>query len=46
MTKEQLVIILQKLLKNDTDLSFLLQLEKTDLEKLIACIRERVDGFN
>jgi len=42
MTKENLVRIIQGLLKTEVDLSFLLQLKKSDLETLVACIRERV----
>ena len=40
--KEELVKIIQKLLKSNLDLSFLLQLEKRDLETLVAAIREGV----
>jgi hypothetical protein len=41
--KEELVKIIQKLLKSkDSDLDFLLQLEKKDLETLVAAIREGV----
>lgn len=43
MTKEQLIEIIQGILKTDIDLSFLVQLEKNELETLVACIRERVD---
>ena len=39
--KEELVKIIQKLLKSK-DLDFLLQLEKPDLETLVAVIREGV----
>ena len=40
--KEELVKIIQKLLKPNVDLAFLLQLEKRDLETLVAAIREAV----
>ena len=40
--KEELVKIIQKLLKSTLDLAFLLQLEKRDLETLVAAIREGV----
>jgi hypothetical protein len=40
--KEELVKIIQKLLKSNLDLAFLLQLEKRDLETLVAAIREGV----
>jgi hypothetical protein len=43
MTKEKLVRIIQGLLKTEVDLSFLLQLQKSDLETLVACIRDRVE---
>ncbi len=44
MTKEQLIEILQRVLKTEADLSFLMQLKKPELETLIACIRDRVDS--
>lgn len=44
MTKEKLVEIISGLLNTDVDLSFLQRLEKTQLEVLVACIRERVDN--
>jgi len=34
---------IKELVKRDNNLDFLLQLEKTHLEKLVACIRDRVD---
>ncbi len=43
MTKEELLEIIKKLLKTDTDLGFLMQLNGDELRTLIACIRERVD---
>jgi hypothetical protein len=43
MTKEKLVKKIKELLRTDRDLSFLLQLEKKEIEKLLACIRDRVD---
>jgi predicted glycosyltransferase involved in capsule biosynthesis len=43
MTKERLVEKIKELLRTDRDLSFLLQLEKKEIEKLLACIRDRVD---
>ena len=42
MTKEELANRIQKLLKTDIDLSFLLKLEKAELETLIACIRDGI----
>jgi len=43
MDKERLAKIIQELLRTDNDLSFLKELKKGDLEKLVACIRDRVD---
>lgn len=43
MTKEELIQIVQGLLKTEADLTFLLQLKKPELETLVACIRDRVD---
>jgi hypothetical protein len=43
MTKEELVEKIKELLKTDNDLDFLLGLKKQDLERLVACIRDRVD---
>jgi len=43
MTNEELVKKIKELLKTDADLGFLLVLRKKDLEKLLACIRGRVD---
>ena len=43
MTKEKLVEKIKELLKTDIDLRFLLELKKEELERLIACIRDRVD---
>jgi hypothetical protein len=43
MTIEQLVKKVKELLDTDSDLDFLLGLKKKDLEKLVACIRGRID---
>jgi len=43
MNKEQLINILLGILKTDVDLGFLKQLKETELETLVACVRERVD---
>ena len=43
MIKEELVEKIKELLKADNDLDFLLELRREDLEKLLACIRGRVD---
>ena len=43
MTKEQLIEITKGILDTDIDLSLLLQLERTELEILAACIRDRVE---
>ena len=43
MAKEELIEIIQGIPNTDIDLSFLLQLEKSELEKLLATIRGRVE---
>jgi len=43
MTKEKLVEKIKQILETDDDLDFLLGLKKEELEKLVACIRDRVD---
>jgi len=43
MTKDKLVEKIKELLETDIDLDFLLQLKKEELERLVACIRDRVD---
>jgi len=43
MTNEELVKKLQELLNAESDLGFLMVLKRKDLEKLVACIRARVD---
>jgi len=44
ITKEKLVKIIQGLLVTDADLDFLLQLDGTDIETLVACIRNGIEG--
>ena len=44
MNKESLMKILQTVLKTDADLEFLTKLEESELEMLIACIRDRVEN--
>jgi len=43
MTKDRLVEKIKELLKTDIDMSFLLELNKNEIETLVACIRDRVD---
>lgn len=43
LTKDRLIEIIEGLVRTDVDLSFLLKLEKRELETLAACIRERID---
>jgi hypothetical protein len=43
MTNDELVKKVKELLDTDSDLDFLLGLKKKDLEKLVACIRGRLD---
>ncbi len=42
MTKDKLVEKIRELLKTDNNLDFLLESKKEELERLIACIRDRV----
>jgi hypothetical protein len=41
--KGKLVDTIEELVEMDNNLDFLLQLKKTQLEKLVTCIRDRVD---
>ena len=43
MTKDKLVEKIKEILKTDTDLDFLLELKKEEIERLVACVRDRVD---
>ena len=43
VSKEELIKILQKILKTETNLDFLLDLNKEDLERLVAIIRGRLE---
>jgi hypothetical protein len=46
MTKEKLLEIITDLLKADSEhLTFLLKLEKRELETLVAYVRDRVEQF-
>jgi hypothetical protein len=42
MTKEKRIETIQRVLNTDIDLTFLLQLKQTELETLLACIRNEV----
>lgn len=44
LTKEQLIKKLHEILKTKEDFDFLLELKKQDIEKLVACVRGRVEG--
>ena len=46
MSKEQLLVIIKKMLNTDEDLSFLLRLEKHELSELVVLIRQRLDRQN
>jgi len=46
MGKDDLLKILQTLLKTDTKFDFLLDLKKEDLEKLVVAVRDRDEGCN
>jgi hypothetical protein len=41
--REKLIRIAQELLETDRDLGFLKDLKKEHLERLVACIRDRID---
>ncbi|MFO7738831.1 MAG: hypothetical protein R6V46_10180 [Desulfatiglandaceae bacterium] len=43
MKKKELIEILKKLLETDTDLDFLQDLTEEHLERLVACVRSRLD---
>jgi hypothetical protein len=43
MTNEELVKKIKELLRTEADLSFLLGLKRKELEKLVACIKGRID---
>ena len=43
MTNEELIKKIKELLLTDAELDFLMVLKRKDLEKLVACIRGRVD---
>jgi hypothetical protein len=43
MNKEELAKILKGLLKTESDLDFLLELNKEDLERLVAVVRGRLE---
>ena len=43
ITNDELVKKIEELLQTEADLDFLLVLKKKDLEKLVACIRARLD---
>ena len=42
MTKDDLIKVIKRILKTETDLSFLNQLKKSELETMVACIRDAV----
>jgi hypothetical protein len=43
MTQERLVKIIEELLRTDATLAFLKELKREDLERLVACVRARLD---
>ena len=44
MTKEQLIEITKKLLDTDSDLGFLSKLSNSELENLVALMRDRIEN--
>ena len=45
MTEKQLIKIIKKLLGTDSDLDFLSKLSKSEIETLVAAVRNRVENF-
>ena len=45
MTKEQLIKIIEKLLETDAELDFLSKMTNSELETLVAVVRNRVENF-
>ena len=43
ISKEALIKILNGLLKTETNLDFLLEIKKEDLERLVAVVRDRLE---
>ena len=43
MIKEEIIERINEILKTDFDLSFLSKLQKEEIERLISCIRVRLD---
>ena len=44
MTKDKLIGVLKGILNTVENIDFLLELNKEDIEKLVAVVRERVEG--
>jgi hypothetical protein len=44
MNKNELIEIIQRVLNTNRDLSFLQKLQKSELETLVACIRDQVES--
>jgi hypothetical protein len=44
LTKEQLIKIVNGLLRTNADLGFLMKIDQSELETLVAGIRDRVDS--
>jgi hypothetical protein len=45
MDKKQLIETIKRILRTEADLSFLSQLKETDLETLLASVRDRVENI-
>jgi len=43
LTKERLLEIITALLETNADLGFLMKIDQTELETLVACVRDRLD---
>ncbi len=46
MNKEEMIEILHRVLKTEAELDFLIKMDESELETLVACIRARVDKTN
>ena len=44
MGKKELIKTIQRILRTDTKLDFLIQLKENELESLVACIRDGIDN--
>ena len=43
MDKKQLIETIKRILRTEADLGFLTQLKESEIEMLVACVRDRVE---